>query len=294
MTTGTTGTTGNPPLVSVVIPARDAAATIDAQLAALAEQDYPGPIEVVVADNGSTDDTAARARAWIDRIPRLRVVDAHDRPGAAHARNVGIAAASSDLVLLCDADDLVDRAWARHLTAALGSADAVAGGTAGFRGDPPAAATPPSAFGTAGFAFLPALSTASAGIHRATWAAIGGFDETLPTGEDIDFAWRLQLRGFTLVQSPEAFVHYREPETARDTLRTWYRYGRSQPALMKRFGSAGLSREPWTRVAAAWGRLALHCYRLVGPAAGRRSWCRDLGLRSSRVVGSIRARALYL
>ncbi|MFA5882576.1 MAG: glycosyltransferase [Acidimicrobiia bacterium] len=290
----TTGDPDPPPLVSVVIPARNAAATIDAQLATFAEQDYRGPIEVVVADNDSTDDTAERARAWVDRIPRLRVVDAGDRPGPAHARNVGIAAASSDLVLLCDADDVADRAWVRHLAAALGTADAVAGGTAGFRGDPPAEAAPPPPFGTAGFAFLPALSTSSAAIHRATWGAIDGFDETLRTGEDIDFAWRLQLEGFTLVQSPEAFVHYREPETARATLRTWYGYGLSQPALMKKFGPAGLPREPVTRVAAAWGRLVLHCYRLGGPAAARRTWCRDLGLRCGRVVATIRTRTLYL
>src|SRR5690606_10578144 len=94
------------PQISVVIPARDAARWIDAQLGALACQEVPVPWEVVVADNGSTDDTVARAEAWADRLP-VRVVDASGRPGPNHARNQGTAAARGDLLLYCDADDVV-------------------------------------------------------------------------------------------------------------------------------------------------------------------------------------------
>lgn len=284
----------SPPPVSVVIPAHNAAHTIDEQLAALAEQDYDGPIEIVVADNGSADDTVQRVRAWADRIPRLRVVDAAARRGPAHARNVGIAAASSGLVLCCDADDIADRAWVRTLVVALATADAVAGGTVAFRHDPPVPAPPPRPFGKAGFGFLPALMSCSFGLRRAAWEAIGGFDEDFPTCEDIDLAWRIQRAGFTLVQAPDAFVYYREPEAARDLFRSWYRYGRSQPLLMRRFGPDGLHRDRPVRVLAAWGRLALTCYRLAGNHSARRTWSREFGRRVGRLVGSIRSRTLFL
>ena len=76
------------PHLSVIIPARDAGATIGTQLEALAAQQWPGRWEVIVADNGSRDDTVARAEAWRDRLPGLRVIDASSVPGASHARNV--------------------------------------------------------------------------------------------------------------------------------------------------------------------------------------------------------------
>lgn len=287
----------DPGLVSVVIPARNAATTLEAQLAALADQDYPGDLEIIVADNGSTDDTIARVRSWEGRIPRLRIISAAGRPGPAHARNAGIAAATSDLVLLCDADDVADRAWVRHLVDGLKRADAVAGGTVGFSSDaPPAGAPMPRPFGRAGFGFLPGLMSCSCGFRRAAWASVGGFDETYPiaTCEDIDIAWRLQLAGYRLAQVPEGFVYYREPSEPRAVLRTWYRYGRYQPLLMKKFASAGLRRESAARVLAGWARLLLTAYRLAGPDDARRLWCRDFGRRVGRIVGSIRTRTVFL
>src|SRR5215204_6439039 len=89
--------------IAVVIPSFNAAATLPAQLAALAGQRYEGELEVLVSDNGSTDGTLDVVRGWQDRLP-VRVVDASDRRGAGHARNVGAAAASMDLIAYCDAD----------------------------------------------------------------------------------------------------------------------------------------------------------------------------------------------
>jgi glycosyltransferase involved in cell wall biosynthesis len=283
--------------VTVVIPARDAAATIDAQLAALAHQDHDGPLHVVLADNGSSDDTAARAAAWADRFASLRVVDASARRGPAFARNAGTEAAPTELVLLCDADDIADRSYVRHLSEALADADAVAGGTVDFHDEVPDPPPAPQPFGTAGFGFLPGLMSCSCGYRKSAWAAVGGFDaETYPvaTCEDIDFAWRLQLEGFRLVQAPAGFVFYRNPPSARRVLRTWYRYGRYQPVLQQRFGPTGLRPEPSRRVAAAWVRLVLHSYRLVAGDAPRRRWCRELGRRVGRAVGSLRCRTRYL
>ena len=67
------------------------------------------PIEVVVVDDGSGDDTSAKARRWQGRFARLhmslRVIRQIKNGGAARARNAGIEAAQYDWIVTCDADD---------------------------------------------------------------------------------------------------------------------------------------------------------------------------------------------
>src|SRR5436309_9736329 len=97
--------------VTVAIPMRNAAATIAEQLEALVDQDFTGEWEVVVADNGSTDDSRDIVRRFADRLPDLRVLDASQAVGAAHARNVALREARGDVFVVTDADDVVDRGW---------------------------------------------------------------------------------------------------------------------------------------------------------------------------------------
>src|SRR5436190_10421104 len=118
-----------PRLVSVVIPVRNAARLLADQLYALAAQDYDGHWEVVVADNGSSDGSAAVARRLARRLPSLRVVDASGRRGVGPARNAGAAAAGGDLLAFCDADNVADRGWLGEIVRAATSADLVVGAT---------------------------------------------------------------------------------------------------------------------------------------------------------------------
>ena len=90
------------PRASIVVPAFNAAATLPATLAALSRQTF-ADFEIVVVDDGATDDTAAIARAHPD--PRLRLVRQTNR-GLAGARNTGIAHARGEIIGFCDADDL--------------------------------------------------------------------------------------------------------------------------------------------------------------------------------------------
>jgi glycosyltransferase involved in cell wall biosynthesis len=92
------------PLVSVVVPAHNAAATIDRTLASVRAQTYPA-LEVVVVDDGSTDGTGARVAALAAHDPRIRLVR-QPNAGVAAARNAGIAAARGALLAPLDADDL--------------------------------------------------------------------------------------------------------------------------------------------------------------------------------------------
>ena len=104
--------------LSVVVPAFNAAATIGAQLDALQRQHWDAPWEVIVADNGSTDNTAALVAQRAATDGRIRLVDASDARGAAHARNRAVAAARGSVIAFCDADDVVGAGW----VAAMGSA----------------------------------------------------------------------------------------------------------------------------------------------------------------------------
>ena len=95
--------TSKAPIVSVVVPSynhgRFLAATLDSALATTL------PIELVVVDDGSSDDSAALLRDWAGREPRLRFFP-QANAGAHAALNRGIGLARADLVLILNSDDL--------------------------------------------------------------------------------------------------------------------------------------------------------------------------------------------
>jgi glycosyltransferase involved in cell wall biosynthesis len=133
--------------VSVVIPVRNAADHLEEQLAALASQTYEGSWEVVVADNGSTDASLEVVRSWALRVPHLEIVDASDRAGPSHARNVGAAAARGRVLAFVDADDVAAPTWLAELVAAAAGATwwAVLSTTSGStRRQPGDGAVPPA------------------------------------------------------------------------------------------------------------------------------------------------------
>lgn len=96
------------PLVSVIVPVFNAGGTLGTALAGLATQDWPR-LEVLVVDDGSTDDSARIARRFAARDPRFRLLSPEDGPGgnqgAYAARNRGFAEAAGQFVTVQDADD---------------------------------------------------------------------------------------------------------------------------------------------------------------------------------------------
>ena len=114
-------------LISVILPAHDAASTIDEQMAALCAQRCDERWELIVVANCCEDDTASRVRGWHERFRNLRLIEANEMASAAYARNVGVSAASGQRLLFCDADDVVRPGWVAGMSAALEDASLVGG-----------------------------------------------------------------------------------------------------------------------------------------------------------------------
>src|SRR5690606_12784215 len=115
-----------PGLVSVVIPTWNRAALLLETRESVFKQDYR-PLEVIVADDGSTDDTLAQVRTLKPPTGgELRVVEGPHKSGTA-ARNRGASACRREYVMFLDSDDLLHAGALAALVAGIGEADVVFG-----------------------------------------------------------------------------------------------------------------------------------------------------------------------
>ncbi len=106
---------GSEPRISVVIPTRNRASLLDTSLDSLSRQTLPAyDFEIIVVDDGSTDATADVCQAWSSRLPLTRLAIQHS--GIAAAKNLGVFAARSPILLFFDDDDVADgELLAEHL-----------------------------------------------------------------------------------------------------------------------------------------------------------------------------------
>ncbi len=200
------------PWISVIVPARNAAATIGACLTSIREASAgAGPIEVVVADNGSTDRTAALAAAagaTVLSLPGLRV---------SAVRNRAARQASAPVLAFIDADHVLGRHWFAVARRLLTEPQVAAAG-AEYR-TPNDGTWVQRAYdrlrqhqpGTRDVTWLPSGNLA---IRTEVFQEIGGFDETLETCEDVDLCRRLALSSHRLVADAAlTSVHHGDPRT---------------------------------------------------------------------------------
>lgn len=284
--------TGDRVTASVVIPVRDATRTLPDQLAALARQDADIEWELLVVDNGSSDDTPRIIQEHASRFPRMRALSC-ERAGANAARNAGAAQARGHHLLFCDADDVVDVAWVRALSAALEEHPA-----AGGRLDNdtfPLGHMPrhPDGLPVTG-GFLPRSIAANLGVRRSVWAQVGGFSEEYEYGStDTEFCWRVQLAGHELHYAPDAVVAYRHRATLRSAARKSYLTGQAHVRLYRDFREYGMPRSTWPRTVFRWARLVLSMPRAVLSESYRWTWVREAAQTWGRIIGSARLGLRY-
>ena len=283
--------------LSVIVPAHDAAHFVGHQLAALAGQEVDRTWEVVVVDDGSTDGIRGASAAWADRLPALRVTSLDARCGASAARNRGAEAARGDVLLYCDADDIVAPGWLAAMARAADAAELVGGFVDGAALNGPGATTRRRPYPHDRLPvlldFLPYATSANFGIRATTLAELGGWNEAYWVGGDAELCWRAQLAGRTLAFVPDAVVHYRYRHGAWASMRQQFAWGAADPGLYRDFRAAGCPRRPWARMAGSAAKVVVTAPALLAPSR-RGEWLRRTALLAGRAVGSARVRSLYL
>lgn len=210
--------------VSVIIPLFNQAATVpEAVKSALAQTIVP--LEVIVADDGSTDG-GGETVAGLD--PRVRLLRQENR-GPASARNLAARVAAGEWLAFLDADDLwLPEKLERQKAAAEADPKAALIHTDGFvvsSLDAPLPSstfftgrTPPDGPRTAHKLFRTSMLTPAVMVRRDAFLSIGGFDETLRLHEDMEFYFRLAASGAEFAYVPEPLVVVRMLERKRDAL----------------------------------------------------------------------------
>jgi cellulose synthase/poly-beta-1,6-N-acetylglucosamine synthase-like glycosyltransferase len=213
--------------VSVIVTVRNEEGTIDALLDSLLAGNRR-PEEIVVADGGSTDGTAARLRARAAADPHVRMVAA---PGnRSVGRNAAVRAARHAVLACTDAGATVEPGWLERIVAPL-EADPGIGAVAGFYrpdGRSPferaaGVISAPARHEVNPRRFLP--STRSVAFRREAWQRAGGFDEALSHNEDTPFALALKAAGTRVAFAPDAIVRWRPRGDLKSFWRQHRRFG---------------------------------------------------------------------
>jgi glycosyltransferase involved in cell wall biosynthesis len=225
---------GSEPLISVIIPTYNRASAVCEAVRSAARQTYSN-VEIIVVDDGSTDDTLARLAQFGDSI---KVISAANG-GVAAARNRGINVAKGELLAFLDSDDtwLPSKLETQmNALSELGEEFDACFTDCRFTGNPDLRF---SAFEEAGlksqvagaldnpFSWILGRYTPiyvqSLVVSRSTVRLLDGFDESLPVGEDTDFLFRLALRS-RLCLVPSKLVEIdRTPSRSVGLMEMYYR-----------------------------------------------------------------------
>jgi GT2 family glycosyltransferase len=253
------------PRVSVVVCTYNGGRTLDQCLRSLAALAYPD-YEVIVVDDGSTDDTPA----ILERFPDVRAIRQHNK-GLSTARNVGLHAATGSIVAYTDDDCYADPDWLTHLVYQLERSGAHAVGGPNLSPDDGGLAACVAASPGQPTHVLESDQVAehvpgcNMAFRREALLAINGFDPLYrKAGDDVDVCWRLQQAGMWITFAPGAFVWHHRRLGPRAYLKQQAGYGEAEALLRfqhpERFNAWGHGK--WRGV--LYG-AALQGLRLCGP-----------------------------
>jgi glycosyltransferase involved in cell wall biosynthesis len=214
--------------------------------------------EIIVVDNGSTDNTVARA---------------HEHGAIAHVvtggtvgalRNYGAGRASGSLLVFLDADVVLTEYWSANIESTLEELDAdplvITGSACGI--PPDAGWLERNWFGPWRTGRSSHINSGHMVLTRSLFERLGGFDEQLHTGEDYEFSLRAQRAGAQLESNPQlAVIHNGYPKTLKAFIKREVWHGQSDFVTLKAIMRSGIA-------IAVLVFLALHAIAITGLAAG--------------------------
>lgn len=220
------------PRVSVIICTYNGAATIREGLDALQQLQYPD-YEVIVVDDGSTDETASIVHAY-----DVRSIETPNR-GLSAARNTGLEAATGEIVVYLDDDAYPDPHWLLYVASTFRNTDhaAVGGPNIAPPDEDLVARCIDHTPGNPVHALLSDLEAehlpgCNIAFRKTALEAIGGFDPQFRiAGDDVDVCWRLQQRGWTLGFHPAAMVWHHRRGSIRAFWKQQRNYGKAEALL---------------------------------------------------------------
>lgn len=224
--------------ISVVIPAYNASATLDLAFQALMTQTLPrSTFEVIVVDDGSTDETASIASRFPVRILRQR------NAGAPAARNAGLHAATGTWVAFTDADCVPSRGWLSQLLKTVEQFPGVlgaAGKTLGYDSESAAARFVDLTGGldaerSLAHPHFPWAPSANLMYRRDAILKVGGYDERYATYDACDLHTRLRkIDHAPFLLAPHAVVLHRHRADWRSYVKQQFFYGVGYAQFMLR------------------------------------------------------------
>jgi len=206
---------------SVVIAAMNAEKFIGKCLDSLEGQSFKD-FEVIVVDDGSSDNTIGAANAY----PRVRVLK-QDHAGPAIARNNGAWAAKGQIIVFTDSDCVLERNWLEEMVRPFKEKE-IAGVQGRYRTRQKSIIArliqleiERSYVKMAKRKFIDFMGTYSAAYRKKVFEEMKGFDTSFPiaSGEDTDLSFRVSEAGYKMVFRPKAIVFHTHPESLRKYLK---------------------------------------------------------------------------
>jgi GT2 family glycosyltransferase len=233
---------------------------LDRAISSLASA-YERPDQLVVVNGG--DDAANRVVARHAQEFREVVLLQYSNRNLSTSRNLGLPECTGDIVAMTDDDAVVAADWITQMKRAH-AADAGAGAIGG------------AVYGPKGGAFLSrvadrvvfpsfrerrvvrTLPGVNISYKRRVVDEVGGFDEALFRGEDVDFNWRVIQHSYHIVYEPEIHVTHQHRSTLAGFLQQQYMYGRAYVLVRRKWQDMYCVYPHTLRTARDWAKL-FHC-----------------------------------
>ncbi len=235
--------------ISVIVPCRNSRKMLPSLLEALKDQQEAAK-EIIIVDNGSTDETYAFVRSYAQKYPQMNILLVQEsKPGRSRARNKGIQMARGSLLAFTDSDCVPDRSWLKSITLFFSQhpeVDALGGIIRSYKPfslaqklkDAERASLSRKNTGKITNRIEMVISkfmdTANLALKKESLGNII-FDEDLVRAEDMAFNFQLFDRGLSLrVNVPEVLVYHVERETLGAYLSMIFQYRCSYAEIIKK------------------------------------------------------------